>query len=292
LAAYLETDGHGGWRKNEKAATELEKLSAEERKSVWTMLEDADPQIRRAASVYLLPLLDPSHPGHVAAFTRLLTDSDRIVRARGLDGVRQFSLVDQLKTLPQLTALLDARQEDRPENRAAAARLLGSLKDASIDALSGLTTAAEADPDPKVRAAALAAAASVSTSTPVIQTLAQSLQDQDASVRLVAASRLRQIGAAASPAAPALAKALADQSSEVAEAAAEALIRIGPPAVEPLAAELSTNGTEAKKLALAALIKIGPPAKSATTAIEKCKQDKDPQVRQLAETALKRLTGK
>jgi HEAT repeat protein len=106
---------------------------------------------------------------------------------------------------------------------------------------------------------------------------------------VVAAARLKQIGPAASPAAAALAAALGDPSADVGEAAAETLIRIGEPAVPPLIGQLSSGNVAARKLALAALAKLGPAAKSAAPAIEKCRQDTDPQVRQLAEAALKRI---
>ena len=290
LAQYLESDGHGGWRKNEKAATELEKLSPADAHAAWSLLRDQDVQVRRAAAVFLLPQFDPSNSEQVAAYHATLSDTDRMVRARGIDAARQFLAVDQLKALPELTALLDPRREDRPENRAAAARLIGSLKQGATGALTVVLAAVQTDPDAKVRAAALGAAASISSTSPVIETLGKALTDQDAAVRLAAASRLRQLGSAARPVAPALSAALGDASSEVAEAAAEALIRIGPAAVEPLSKELASNQVEARKLALAALIKIGPPAKSARIAIEKCLHDSDAQVRLLAETALKRLS--
>jgi hypothetical protein len=291
VAAYLVADGHGGWRKDEKAATELEKLTADEVASVWKLLADSDANVRRGAAVFLLPLIDPTNSQQVEAFTKLLGDSDRLVRARGIDALRQFSTSDQRRALPHLTALLDPRHEDRPENRAAAVRLIGSLKEAAAEALSGILTAAGTDPDAKVRSAALAAATSISTAVPVIDTLGKALADSDESVRLAAASRLRQLGSSATPAAAALAGALGDQSSDISEAAAEALIRIGAPAVEPLAAQLTSAKPQAKKLALAALIRIGPAAKTAVKAIEKCQADPDPQVKQLAETALKRLTA-
>ena len=111
-------------------------------------------------------------------------------------------------------------------------------------------------------------------------------------MRLVAAARVRQLGPAAAPAANDLAATLADSNTGVAEAAADALIRIGPPAVEPLAGQLAASNIEARKLALACLAKLGPAAKPAAGQIEKLKQDLDPQVRQLAEAALKRLAEK
>src|SRR5205814_10031758 len=115
--------------------------------------------------------------------------------------------------------------------------------------------------------------------------------DKASAVRLVAAARLRQLGPAAAPAASELAATLADSKTEVAEAAGEALIQIGAPAVNPLTEQLSSSSASARKLALICLTKLAPAAKSAKSAIDKCKQDADPQVRRLAEAARKILSA-
>jgi hypothetical protein len=291
-ARYLESDGHGGWRKNEQAATELEKLSAESAAQLWGLLKDPQVEVRRGVAVLLLSQLDPHNSEQVAAFTALLDDSDRMVRARALDAARQFTRGDQIAILPRLAAMLDAQREDRTENREAIARLCGALRGDATEALPALESATASDPDPKARAACLAAAAQIAASDQSVIFLAKGLADNDAAVRLVAAARLRQSGPAAAPAAKELANALGDSDGNVAEAAAEALIRIGAAAVHPLAGQLSSSSTSGRKLALACLAKLGPVAKAAIPAVEKCRQDTDPQVRQLAEAALMRLLGK
>jgi HEAT repeat protein len=290
-ARLLESDGQGGWHKNEQAATELEKLSPEEVAQLWPLLKDPQADVRRGAAVFLLGLFDPSDSNQVSAFAALLDDSDRMVRARALDAVRQSSRDDQLAALPRLSALLDAKREDRAENRAAVARLCGSLKQEGAAALPALQTAATDDPDAKVRSGALAAIAQIANPQDAVAPLSKSLADKDAAVRLVAAARLRQLGSAASPAARDLAATMADQNNDVAEAAAEALIRIGAPAVEPVTGQLSSKNAAARKLAMVCLARIGPPAKSALPQIEKLKQDPDSQVRQLANAAIKQLSG-
>src|SRR4051794_22855725 len=47
---YLESDGKGGWLKNEQAATELEKLTAEETAQLWPLLKDQQVNVRRGAA--------------------------------------------------------------------------------------------------------------------------------------------------------------------------------------------------------------------------------------------------
>jgi len=288
-ARLLESDGQGGWRKNEKAATEFEKLSGEEIAELWPLLKDPQAEVRRGAAVFLLGVFDPKDSDQVSAFAALLNDSDRMVRARALDAVRQCAETDQLAMLPRLSALLDAGREDRAENRVAIARLCGSLKSAGADALTALQGAAGNDPDAKVRSAALAAIAQIAEPQAAVGPLTKGLADKEAAVRLVAAARLRQLGSTAAPAAKELAAVLADSSNDVAEAAAEALIRIGSVAVEPVAGQLSSKSATARKLALVCLARIGSPAKSTIGQIQKLKQDPDPQVRQLAEAALKQL---
>ena len=105
-------------------------------------------------------------------------------------------------------------------------------------------------------------------------------------MRLVAAVRLRQIGAESAPASQELAAALADSNSDVRAAAAETLVKVGEPAISPIVAQLATDSLEARKLALYCLTKIGPPAKSAVPQIEKCLTDSDAEIQKLAAAAL------
>lgn len=288
-ARLLESDNQGGWHKNEKAATELEKLGPEEVAQLWPLLKDAQAEVRCGAAVFLLEKFDPGDNEQVAAFCALLDDSDRMARARALDAVRQCSHADQLAALPRLSALLDAKREDRAENRVAVARMCGSLKQEAADSLPALQSAAVGDQDAKVRSAALAAIVQIAEPQAAVAPLTKGLSDKESAVRLVAAARLRQLGSPAAPAAKELADALADQNNDVAEAAAEALIRIGAAAVEPVTGQLSAKSVAARKLALVCLARIGPAAKSAVPQIEKLKQDPDSQVRQLANAALKQL---
>lgn len=290
-ARFLDSDGQGGWRKNEKAATELEKLNPEEIAQLWPLLKDPQAEVRRGAAVFLLGLFDPHDSEQVAWFSALLHDSDSMVRARAIDAVRQFSAAERDAVMPRLIGLLDAGREERAENRAAVARFCGGLKDIAIDALPALQAAAAVDADGKVRATALTAVAQIAEPQAALTPLTNGLRDKDAAVRKVAAARLRQIGSAAAPAAKELAATLADQNNDVAEAAAEALIRIGSLAVEPVAGQLSSKTASARKLALVCLARIGPAAKSTVPQIEKLKQDPDSQVRQLANAAIKQLSG-
>jgi len=291
-ARLIESDGQGGWRTNEKAATELEKLGSEGIAQLWPLLTDSSADVRRGAAFQLLGEFNPANRDQVAAMSALLDDADRTVRGFALSTVRQMEATDQAAAVPRLAKMLDPAREEKATSRAAVARLLGGLRQSAAGGLPTLIATAADDPEASVRAASLMAISQVAPPEHAVALLAKGLSDKEPSPRVVAAARLRQLGPAAAPAAKDLAAALADSEARVAEAAAEALINIGQPAVEALAGQLTSSNINARKLALACLAKIGPPAKSAASAIEKCKQDPDSQVRQLAEAALRRISGK
>ena len=288
-ARYVQSDGRGGWRINEQAATDLEKLDREQIARFVVLLSDQDAQVRRGAAFFLLGQFNPNDPQHVAAFSKLLADSDATVRGIGLSAAREMNQADQVAAAPDLAEMLGEGRESKPENRASIARLLGSLKSQAASVADQLAAAAKGDPNPQVRNACLVAIANVAAPADAARLLAEGLRDEDASVRLVAAARLRQLGADAAPAANQLAAALEDSDARVADAAAQALVNIGKRAADALAGTLEGTSGQAKKLALACLIKIGPGAGAAAPAAEKCLQDADPQVRQLAEAAVERM---
>ena len=288
LAKYLDADGQGGYRPNEKAATELERL-APQASQLSPLLTDPQVEVRRGAAFFLLSLFDPANSDHVSALTSLLADDDRAIRSIGRAAVAEMRPADQVAAVPKLAALLAPDREAKADNRAAIARLFGSLKSEAAPALAALAKAAASDPDAKVRAACYAALVQVAPPADAIAPLEKGLTDADAAVRVVATAQLRKLFAAAAPAASSLAKALGDSDQRVRENATEALILIGKPAVEPLIVVLGGQQALARKYALAALGKIGPHAKAAIPAIEKCRTDSDPEAQKLAEQALKQI---
>jgi HEAT repeat protein len=288
-ARLIESDGQGGWRTNEKAATELEKLGTEATSSLLPLLKDQAVEVRRGAAFHLLGQFDPADAAQVAAFSALLDDSDRTIRGIGLSAVSQMNPADQIAAVPRLAAMLNSTREAKAENRMSIARLFGGLKSHAIEGLGVLVSAAASDPDARVRAACVVAVSQVAAPAQAVGPLTKGLSDPEAAVRIVATARLRQLGSAAAPAAGELATRLSDDEPKVRDAAAEALILIGSPAVEPLSAQLESSSVDARKYALACLARIGPQAKSAQAKVEKCLQDADPDVRKLAEAALRQM---
>lgn len=288
-AKLIDSDGQGGWRINERAATELERLGPQVADDLLPLLAHEDAAVRRGAAFYLLGQFNPNNVDHVRSFTALVEDNDRTIRGIGLSAIREMRPDDQVAAARAVAGMLDPSREDKPDNRVSVARLLGSLKSGGAETLGDLERTSANDPDARVRSAALVAITQIADPQTSLQTLIKALGDNDPAVRLVAASRLRLLGSMAASAVDPLLAALGDTDMRVREAAAQALIAIGQPAVSPLASSLNSSNVESRKLALACLAKIGPSASTAAPAIEKCLTDPDPQVRKLAEAALRRI---
>jgi HEAT repeat protein len=97
------------------------------------------------------------------------------------------------------------------------------------------------------------------------------------------------MGTDAAPAADALAAAMEDPDEAVRSKAAEALVAQGGQALPQLTAKLKSPQAEVRKLAIYSLIALGAAAKPAESAVSECLQDADPQVKELAELAIRRL---
>jgi len=291
LAARLIEPAEGaGWRISETAALELERLGPEAPKKLLPLLADPLLEVRRGAAFHLLSSFDPAVPEQVVAFKKLLDDKDPTVRNIGFQAVKQLPPAEIAATSSQLIALLDPSHETKPENRAAVARLAGTLGQRGAPFAESLQRAATSDSDDRVRAAAIFAYLQVisppETALPLLQT---ALKDPKPSVRLVAAGRLRSLATKATPAATDLAAALADDNEDVRIAASEALVRIGPPALTPLRGALESRNANAKKLALACLSALGPAAKEVLPAIEKTQSDGDKDIAEAAKVLMERL---
>ncbi len=292
LAARLvEKSPQGSWRINDSAALELEKLGDEAQTDLVALLGDAQTEARRGAAYYLLAKFNPNDAKQVQGYSALLEDPEPFLRGLGLQAVRRMQKSDQAAAVPRLAKMLIASQEPIAENRAALARLLGSLKKDAAPAIAALTSGAKADESPKVRGAYLVAISQIAAPTEALPAFRQGLADQDAAVRLVAAARLRQLKTAAAPAAEELAQALEDGDGSVREVAAEALVEVGAPAVEPLLKQVDSKTARTRQLAIACLGKLGPEAKAALPLVEKHLTDEDPEVKKVAEAVVRILKG-
>jgi HEAT repeat protein len=292
LAARLVAKSpQGSWRINQAAALELERMGDSAQADLVALLGDAKPEVRRGAAYYLLAKFNADDEKQVAGYTALLDDQEPFLRSLGMQAVRKMQKADQAAAVPRLAQMLAASHEPSAENRAALARLLGSLKNDAAPALAALTSAVKDDESAKVRGAYLVAISQIASPTDGLPAFRQGLRDQDAAVRLVAAARLRQLGQDAAPAAADLAQALEDADARVRESAAEALAQLGAAAVEPLIKHVDSKTARTRQLAIACLGKLGSAAKPAIPRIEKHLTDADPEVQKVAEAVLRILKG-
>lgn len=172
-------------------------------------------------------------------------------------GVRRSAAValGQIKDAWAVEPLIAALTYSNPKNsevRQAAAEALVQIGDArAVEPL--IATLKDWSPD--VRKAAIEALGQIKN-TRAIEPLIAALKHEDRSgMRRAAAEALGQVKDAR--AAESLIVALQDGAHEVSIAAAEALGRIGAPAVEPLVAALKDGDSAMRKTAVEALIKIG-----------------------------------
>jgi HEAT repeat protein len=289
LGALIEPGAAGRWQVDEAAATELEKSSITA-KTLLVAARNNEAKVRRGAWYLLAEKFDIHEAANQSQLRAALADDDAIVRALALRIVSELPEPELPMLVEPLAGLLSSA-ELTTENRAAIARLLGRLKEQATIAEEPLAQAARNDKQARVRAACLVALWQIAEPAANLPRFRAALQDVDASVRLVAAARLREMGPDAAIAAEGLARSLEDQDDRVREAAAEALIRIGEPAVKPLMGELAAESPAARRWAVFALAKLGAAAKSAQAELEKVSSNEreEEETRKMAALAVKRL---
>jgi HEAT repeat protein len=289
LGTLIEPGAAGRWQVDEATAAELEK-SPITTETLLTAARDNEAKVRRGAWFLLADKFDSREAAYQAQLRIALTDDDAIVRALALRIVSELP-EPELPMLVEPLAQLLSSEELTTENRTAIARLLGRLKEQAAKAEEPLAQAARNDEQARVRAACLVALWQIAAPTANLPRFRTALQDADASVRLVAAARLREMGPDAAVAAEGLARSLEDQDERVREAAAEALIRIGEPAVKPLTGELSVKSPAARRWAVFALARLGTLAKPAQAELERVSSNEHEveETRKMAALAVKRF---
>lgn len=217
------------------------------------LLKDKDKNVRKWVA-YALGKMGPSAKEAVSPVTVLFTDLDSEVRIRAIEAIGNMG----------------------PEANTAVPALINALKDHTNYYY------------PAMALGKMGPAAKESIPTLVIE-----LKTDDDDVRLQVALALVSIDPSrAVPAIPALAHTLkqyVDDESGISEAAAEALVKIGKPAVPVLIYSLNDKNRKVRSLSAQALGKIGPHAKNAETALNNLLKDKDPHVRKAAQESLRMI---
>lgn len=168
-----------------------------------------------------------------------------------------------------------------PESARAAAVALRCCADMATAALPDLVEALRYD-DPAVAAEVGATLAQIGPAS--LRYLTKGLEDPSFIMRQRSAEVLGKFGAAAKPAAAELAMCLVDDQNQVQSAAADALLKIGDPAVDAIKGALKRADVEGRKTLVGFLGRLGPVA--APVLVQRLREDESPSVRTGAANAL------
>ena len=276
--------GRGDAAAGRQAAAEaLDELAAGGSVDFMKVLGTGSPEARRCAAFFLMDRVDPSDPAIAKPFIAALSDEDGPVRHIALSVVKRFPEETLAGAAPQL-AVMVADQSEQAANRAAVARLLGSLEADASQVLPALVRSMSEDPERSVRSACLMAVSRVAAPKDAVTAFQQVLaRDAEASVRGLAAVRLGKLGPQATDATADLANALEDRDESVRRKAADALVEIGAPSVPDLTKKLRATDAATRRFAVFALSQLGPAASSSVDELKKRLQDEDEEVRKLAD---------
>mgnify|MGYP002624200026 CR=1 FL=1 len=270
-------------------------------------IDHADAEVRRGAIYGLFTHFNPADESTLAAVQRALEDDDPVVRRVALKtmAVPQFPRQVFLDSIPRIAKHLDDEYEPDPQTRATVARMLKRYSTLSQPALPKLDDALRNDPDYLVRSAALAALYDIAQTAEEALTAPQYLllNDPDPRLRRRAAIQLGKYKQGAAPAIDELIQALADEGvpqrsaddplagtdEPVCLAAADALTRIGKPAVAPLIAATESSDRRVRLLSIRALGNMGPDARSATGRLQTLAGSDDAAEATAAKAALVRI---
>jgi HEAT repeat protein len=223
-----------------------------------------------------------------------------------------------------IPSLLEALHDPQTPVRLQAAKALGAMTTTAKTAIPSLAKVLEADKSPDVRAEAVLALSKMGPDARVaLPSLEAALKDPSLDVRLGILSAIESIGPDAKILAPLLVKTMKEknrdyragvikalgaigpeaakdtlepligslQEARLRRDAAEALGKMGKPAVKPLTTLLISRDPNIRICAVVALGEIGPDAKSAVDLLNRlAKLDRVPEIRDAAKDAVKKIT--
>jgi HEAT repeat protein len=254
------------------ALSELGPAAREAEAPLAKALKDKDPEVRYAA-VHALGAMIPEGKAALDGLAHALSDEDWFVRFSAAQALEKAG-PGAKAAVPALVQALhptDAIKDFRPIRCGAA-----------------MVALARIDPHAKELEGGIAL---------VVEKLLDYDADDSDGSRVVGAQMLGECGPLARSAVPALARRLKDKQGDVRVAAAEALVKISPEketeaALAILTGELKNGEVLVRILAAEALGRLGPVAKEAGAALSAALQDPEPEVRQAAGQALKKIGAK
>lgn len=236
---------------------------------------------KRADAAEELGRIGPPAKAAIPALIKLLQDKDADVRLASGGALASID-PKNAALLPAVTAEL----KGGPEQRKAAAEILGDLGPGGVPAL----TDALKDADPGVRWSAAESLGRIGpASKSAVPALAAALEDKD--IRSIAADALAGIGPDAKPAVPGLVKIIrTEKEPSLRHTAAVALVRIDKtqagPAAPVLAEDLRNPDGRARHDAIMLLVSIGAEGKEATPLLIELLHHKESYARHMAAHAL------
>ena len=287
---------------------------------VRSLLHAESPALR-AQAVGVLALAAPRDARLVDDFLAALDDPEAAVRRAALERLRGAGALGR-RAIPAAAAKLADPDE---EVRVAAADLLGGHGPSAAEAVPALTTLLD-DPSPRLQVVAVETLGRLGPAArEAFEPIAARLASPEPTVREAAALTLGLLGVGPEEARPRLASALRDESPAVRKAALRSVQRFGPsasyfapdvllmavdkddrPAVErflkrlerrgpdprtipELAAHLGHDNAAVRLMAVKLLALAGPAAAPALPALERLREDPDPEVRTQARSACDQL---
>lgn len=216
-------------------------------KSAVAALDSTNAEERRQA---LKSLAQMNHPAAYAALVGAIQHPMRDVR---VDAAFLLTKETNHQERAAVPGLLDALHDDDPRLRAAAAKSLGEIGDAT--AVPELLRSMNTDPDGNIRWQASGALSKIGEAA--VPGLAEALKDEDWKVRRSAAEALA--GMREPSAIPALIEVMADRNDVVRQAVANALESMGIIAVPKLIEALNSRDGNLARTAAEMLQRIGTP---------------------------------
>lgn len=190
----------------------------------------SDPQVRvRIATVEVLESLDlatvqATAPAVIPALVKTLYDPDRFVRWAASRTVGKMGFIPTA-----LPGLIHVLEDPDPEVRMSAATALARYGPKAQDAVGALAATVErGDSTPRIAAINALIAIGKKQDPQVTQALLIGLKNEDARVRVAAATGLGVLASDTAPVVSALEKALNDTDADVQRAASEALLNLLP----------------------------------------------------------------
>jgi HEAT repeat protein len=254
------------------ALAELGTAAADAGPALEKALKDKDPEVRYAAVLALGAIL-PEGKAAVDGLAHALADPDWFVRLTAAQSLQKFGAKAKAAEAALVQAMdpSDAVKDFRPIRCGAA-----------------MVALAKIDPNSKHLEAGVEL---------VVEKLLNYGADDSDGARVVGAEMLGECGPLARSAVPALQKRLTDPQDEVRVATAEALLKIDPEthgkaAMAVLLGELKNRDVLLRILTAEALGRLGSRAREAEAALEAVQKDPEPEVRQAAGLALKKISQK